>query len=116
MVAWQASSVLGCSATPGGDPVGDNNRAAWTLGMIAILPVLLLVALYFLRSRKGLVFAIASLVIIAIHPARTLSAGGDCGAAKVNYAKWFTGFLILLATVQFVLWLKGLWSARTKLA
>ena len=115
-VAWLAPVALACSAAPGGDPSGHYDRAAGTLGQISILPVLGTAVLYFLRRRNGLSITIASLVLFAIHPAWTLSAGGDCGITKMNYAKWFTGLLVLLAIIQFALWLLGRGSARPKLS
>jgi len=99
--AYLASSALGCTAAPGADPIGNSNQTAWTLGFCSALFVVATVALYLLRARKGRWAVVLSLVLFAIHPAWTVSAWiGDCGHAKVEYSKWFTGALALLTIYQ----------------
>jgi hypothetical protein len=99
-------SVLACTSVDGGDPIGDSNRTAWTLGFVSAFFVAGTVAFYFLRRRKGLWVVILSLVLFALHPAWTVSAWiGDCGYSKVNYSKWFAGFLVLLTFYQVTRWM-----------
>jgi len=106
VVVLLASSVLGCTAIAGGDPIGNSNRTAWTFGFISGLLVLTTIGLYFLRNRKGRLVTVLSSVLLLIHPAWTVSAwGGDCGNAKVNYSEWFTGFLALLTIYQGIRWM-----------
>lgn len=101
-----ASAVFACTAVKGMDPIGDSNRTAWTFGLVSALIVLVSVAFYFLRKRKGRWVVITSAILFAIHPAWTVTAwGGDCGLAKVDYSQWFTGFLTLLAIYQALRWI-----------
>ncbi len=101
-----AAAVFGCTAVEGADPIGDSNRTAWTLGFVSALFLIGNIAFYFLRGRKGRWAIILSTVLFVIHPAWTVSSMiGDCGMTKVDYSKWFTGFLLLLTIYQGIRWL-----------
>lgn len=96
-----ASTVFACTAVEGADPIGDSNRIAWTLGSFSLVFVVVTIATYYLRNRQGLPSVIISVILLAIHPAWTMSAYiGDCGFAKVDYSKWFTGFGAALLVFQ----------------
>ncbi|MEZ5421512.1 MAG: hypothetical protein R2682_00280 [Pyrinomonadaceae bacterium] len=98
-------SVLGCTAVPGSDPIGNNTRTALTLGVISILLLAVILFGWFFRGRKGRWTWIVSGIILLLHPAWTMSSvGGDCGIARAEYSKWFTGALALFALYQCVRW------------
>lgn len=101
-----ATGVLACTFEEGADPIGANNRIAWTFGFLSGSIVLAIVTGYFLRKRKGRWVIIVSIIMLAIHPAWFLSSRiGDCGNAKVVYSQWFTALLGILAIYQFARWL-----------
>ncbi|HCA57547.1 MAG TPA: hypothetical protein DEP46_06115 [Blastocatellia bacterium] len=101
-----AGVVFGCTAVEGADPIGDSNRTARALGFVSALFVIGTIVFYFLRGRKGRWAIILSAILFVIHPAWTVSAWiGDCGTAKVDHSKWFTGFLLSLTLYQGFRWL-----------
>ncbi len=103
-----ARAVFGCTAVEGTDPIGDSDRMALTLGFISALIVVTSVAFYYLRGWKGLWALILSVVLLAIHPAWTVSSRiGDCGTAKVAYSTCFTAFVVLLTLYQGIRWFLG---------
>ncbi len=105
-------SVLACIEWVGGHVTLDNVLYAQEQAMIVAALAVLSLALWLIQPRF-LALPICVLVLLAIHPAWTVSIGGDCGAFKANLS---TGITAISALCVVLLTLSWLWPNRKKKA
>jgi hypothetical protein len=94
--------------------INANYAFALKLFAVGCLLVVATAALYFFRrKRSSLIIAIVAALVLAVHPAWTVSAMvGDCGMEKAASAVNATGLLGILFAAQLVLWLFTLLRKR----
>jgi hypothetical protein len=101
--------ALACSGPGAREFIEENTRTAYVYAALGSVLFAATQALYFLRKRRGLAAVLFGGLMLAAHPAWTVSAmTGDCGISKASDAKVATGVLALMCSYQVFMWLLGL--------
>jgi uncharacterized membrane protein (UPF0136 family) len=101
-----STSAYACSSEGPAALIFQNKAITLRHAILSVVMILAIIALYFLRKRKGLPVIVLSLILLAFQPAWVYGGGGgDCGRGMVETAKWVTLLIAGGFTYQLVLWL-----------
>jgi uncharacterized membrane protein (UPF0136 family) len=100
-----AGSVLACDGPHAGELIEQNRSIVNAYGFATIFLFLATVAIYFVRSRTGILPIVLSLIVGFFHPFWHYGGGGgDCGRSFVEIAKYVTIILAGILIIQAALW------------
>jgi hypothetical protein len=109
MIISKLSSVfIACSGPGAMEAINEN---FWKSVLWAVSATLFVLGAWLLqwhqREKKSLLLSIFVSLLIAIHPAWTISAMvGDCGQAKLEGSKFVTTSIGIIFILQFCWWLR----------
>jgi hypothetical protein len=96
--------VFACSGLGVGDLIDANVHLSRQLFVVACFLVTATAVVALLRKTAvRLLIAVLAAGLLAVHPAFTVSAAGDCGALKVMSSLRATGLLAVICFVQLTL-------------
>lgn len=101
----QSGLAYGCSGEGAAAFTEENKGIVTRYGVIALVLVLSITALYFVRRRKGLLAILASVAVFFFHPLWWFGGGGgDCGMGMAVRAKYITAMLGVIFAAQVIIW------------
>ena len=107
LVLSQASGIvaLACDGPRAGELIEHNRFIVNAYGLAAVLILISMIAIYFIRRRIGIVVILFALLVGFFHPFWHYGGGGgDCGRSMVELAKHVTLILAGILILQVVLW------------
>jgi hypothetical protein len=105
LVCTLTGVVLACSGPKAGELIEHNRSIVNVYGGVAVFLLLGIVAVYFLRGRKGIFAALLGLMVGYLHPVWRYGAGSpDCGKSIVEGAQNITMILAGILIVQAAVW------------
>jgi len=105
LVCTLTGVVLACSGPKSGELIEHNRSIVNAYGGVAVFLLLAIVAIYFLRGRKGIFATLLGLVVGYLHPVWRYGGGSpNCGKSLVEGAQNVTMVLAGILIVQVAVW------------
>lgn len=97
--------ALACVGPRSGELIEHNRSIVNAYGFVAVIILLSILAIYFVRRRTGLIAILLALIVGFFHPFWHYGGGGgDCGQSFVVLAKYVTLILAGIFILQAMLW------------